>query len=686
MKKILSIIMIIAVLLSCCACGGKKEDTSSLEFPTYEEALLLVEAERNKGKATPEEMYGMIDQTVPVDGVYKIWNAEGVKLMAEHPEASFEILCNVDMEGAALQPIGTKDKPFTGEINGLNNTIKNFTVNASDDGYLGFIGYNSGKIHDIILDEVTLVSKDTTKYMGAVAGYSTTDIKATTINGSLDASSAADNAFCGSFVGATKAGIINSVADVDINYAAAGAATVGGIAGSCENGNMEFTESYGDLVISGSNKKAGLFLGEGKAVTIFTVAFLGEKNTVDDKLLDTPFGAEEEVTYEELLIRDNTARPLPENVQKLRDTVEQRMREMGTVEWSTSEKLYHDCTCQLAICYGAYMPGMLHRGIPYNHKGGSMARFMYCMEPISDTHYIAADWTYDIKSYDGFDLYIGNDCSGAVQNAWWAVSNSSDVLSCQYMQTSWNRGTIAVGDWPSDITVPEGKKSEELICEVAGREVMYDSYAEMRKGDAIVHIGENGNHTRLVSCDAVIVRNEKGEINGDYSYILAHEQGGPAVTNPYFTTWRIDHKHTFANMYMGGYFPVTIEELITGEMEPSECTLTGNAEGYVGMFTGQVKANYHLECVTLTVTDSKGEAAFEHTMWVAAERRSEQSAGGDNGIRNYHETYNMAGFATPLQYAEFKKGETYHYDISAYLATDETFELGSGSFTYGSAA
>ena len=686
MKKFLSIILIIAVLLSCCACGGKKEeDKSSLDFPTYEEALILQKEAANAGKATPEQMYGMIDQTTPIDGVYKIWNAEGVKNMANHPEGNFEILCNVDMEGAALQPIGTKDKPFTGEINGQNNTISNFTVNATDDGYLGFIGYNSGKIHDIILDQVSLVSKDTTKYMGGVAGYSTTNIKATTVNGDLNAANAAADAFCGSFTGFTTADIINSVADVDINYTAAGAATIGGLAGSAENSNMEFSESYGDLVITGNNKKAGLFLGSGKAVTIYTIAFLGEKNTLDDKLLDTAFGAEEEITYEELLIRDNTARPLPENVQKLRDTVEQRMRDMGTVEWSTSENLYHDCVCQLGVCYGAYMPGMLHRGIPYNHKGGSMARFMYCMEPIGNDHYIAADWTYNIQSYDGFDLYIGNDCSGAVQNAWWAVSNSSDILSCQYMQTSWNRGTIAVGDWPSDITVADGNKSEELICEKAGTEVMYDAYAEMRKGDAIVHIGKEGNHTRLVASDAVIVRNEKGEINGNYSYILSHEQGAPAVTNPYFCSWRIDYKYTFSNLFMSGYLPVTIEELITGEMEPVECELSNYGGGYAGMFTGEVKANYHLECVTLKVTDSKGKTAFEHTIWVAAERSTEFNGSRDQGIRNYHETCNLAKFAVPLQNAKFKKGESYNYTVSAYLATDDTFELNGGSFVFGAA-
>ena len=28
------------------------------------------------------------------------------------------------------------------------------------------------------------------------------------------------------------------------------------------------------------------------------------------------------------------------------------------------------------------------------------------------------DWLYDMEAYDGFDLYMGNDCSGGVYWAW----------------------------------------------------------------------------------------------------------------------------------------------------------------------------------------------------------------------------------------------------------------------------
>ena len=687
MKKFFAIAMSLVILLSCCACGKTDPDATvdpmSVSFPNLEEAKQLAKEKKLAGQLTPEEQFGHIDQLTPIGGVYKIWSAVGVQNMADHPDATFEFLCNVDMGGATVRPIGTAAKPFTGKINGVNNIVSNFTVEASDDGYLGFIGLNNGTVQNLIMQNVTLVSKENTKYMGAVAAYSNTELNRVNVTGTMDISAAADGAACGSLAGVCKADIINSVAEVNITYTAPGKATIGGLAGVAEGLHAEFTESYGSVVVEGSNKLVGLIMGTAKDVDLQTVAFLGEKNSQDGRLVTNSFGTEENVTYETLLLRDNTPNPLPDNVQNLRNIAEQRMRDMGTVEWSTTEKLYHDCVCQLAVCNGIYSPGKLHYGIPYNHKGGSLSRFLYCMTTNDHGQYVADAWTYDIASYDGFDLYIGNDCSGAVQNAWWAVSNSTDILSCQYMQTSWNRGTIPVGEWPSDITVPDGTDSALAVNAKAGREVMYAAYSQLRKADAIVHIGKDGNHTRMVAADAVLVRDEFGNINGDYSYVLCHEQGAPAVTDPYFCSWRIDYKYTFNNMYMGGYMPFTCEELLTGEMEPSECAITGNSEGYTGMFTGEVKANYHLECVTLTVTDSKGREAFKHTMWVASDRSSEFSGSRDNGIRNYHETFNMANFAVPLQYAEFKPGQTYQYSISAYIATDETFDLATGNFTYG---
>ena len=113
MKRFFSVLMLIAILLSCCACAKKAEPEASTA-PIVQDAL----------KMSPEELYGHIDQTQPVDGVYKIWSIKGVEQLAKTPNATFEVLCHIDLEGATLAPV----PEFTGEIIGGNWTIKNFTV------------------------------------------------------------------------------------------------------------------------------------------------------------------------------------------------------------------------------------------------------------------------------------------------------------------------------------------------------------------------------------------------------------------------------------------------------------------------------------------------------------------------------------------------------------------------------
>ena len=71
MKKFLSILMIFAVVLACCACG--EQEASQQTAP--EEATAPVDMN------SAEAQFGHIDQTQPVGGVYKLWNADGVKFI-----------------------------------------------------------------------------------------------------------------------------------------------------------------------------------------------------------------------------------------------------------------------------------------------------------------------------------------------------------------------------------------------------------------------------------------------------------------------------------------------------------------------------------------------------------------------------------------------------------------------------
>ena len=111
---------------------------------------------------------------------------------------------------------------------------------------------------------------------------------------------------------------------------------------------------------------------------------------------------------------------LPANVQALRDKVEANMRAQGSTFWRVSQVLYHDCSCALAVCHGAFYPEKIYQGIPYNHKASSLDRFLYCF----DEEGVAKDWVYDMPAFEGHDMYMGNDCSTSIQKAYLTVSNS----------------------------------------------------------------------------------------------------------------------------------------------------------------------------------------------------------------------------------------------------------------------
>ena len=155
MKKILSIVLLIAILVSLCACAKKPAATE----PSATEMIV-----KDELKMSPEELYGHIDQTVPVEGIYKLWNTDGIKLIAQHPDATFEILCNIDLEGATLAPV----PEFTGKIIGGYFTLKNFKIQGGAEENFGFVGVNKGSIDNLYFDGVTLIPGTSAKNIGMV--------------------------------------------------------------------------------------------------------------------------------------------------------------------------------------------------------------------------------------------------------------------------------------------------------------------------------------------------------------------------------------------------------------------------------------------------------------------------------------------------------------------------------------
>ena len=680
MKKFLSVFMLFVILLSCCACAKKQETQAPATEAT--QAAPIVKDELHM---SPEELYGDIDQTKPVDGVYKIWSIVGVEQLAKHPEAKFEVLCHIDLEGATLAPV----PEFTGEINGGNWTIKNFTVKGDGENF-GFIAVNKGNIHNLTLENVTYQPGNSAKNLGSLAGTNSGTFNRCVISGSLDVTGAAAGAACGSIVGTNTGAITNTTATVDTVFEATGAANVGGLVGVAKGGKVEYAESHGVLTVTGGNKTTGLFAGNAVDTIFKGCVFGGADNSLDGKLFTNFTGNpddDELVVAEEGLWRDNACiEPLPENVRALREKVVQAMYDVKSITWTVTNDRTHSCTCQLATCHGTYSTGYTYQSVPYNHKMTSFRKAMYCLNEDNTLK----DWIYDVDAFDGFDIYFGTDCSGAVQMAWWSVSNSTNIRSTDQIMPAYGNGTIAVGDYKHDFKMTKQTRNgvntlyTAEYLEANDEQTILEAYADMHIGDAMINRIATGGHTRMVAAEPVVVRDQAGNINPTYSYVLMHDQGGEHVdeVNKIVTFGKINWKFTFAELYGTAYLPVTCEELITGEMEPVEATLEGGCEGFGGMFTGMVKTNYHLDAVTLTIQDENGNIVLDHPMFVSAQKTNDYGNNYYTG-RSYTDAYDLSNFATVMTRLPLEHGKSYSYKITANLATYDDIVVHEGEFQYG---
>ena len=80
----------------------------------------------------------------------------------------FVLSDNINLSGVSLTPIGTKDNPFSGNVNGNGYNISNLKINLDDD-YVGLFGYvTDSNISNLSLIDFTVTGND---YVGSLVGY-----------------------------------------------------------------------------------------------------------------------------------------------------------------------------------------------------------------------------------------------------------------------------------------------------------------------------------------------------------------------------------------------------------------------------------------------------------------------------------------------------------------------------------
>ena len=667
MKRIISILLLAAILLLSCAC-----DKDTQQGAVTEPAAL--------DPASPEAMYGHIDQTVPVNGVYQLWNAEGVKYMAQHPEGSFEILCDIDMGGAILAPI----PEFTGKLNGGTFVISNFTVAESLDGCQGFVAVNKGDIQNLTLAEVTVIADENAKFIGTLAGISETTLLRCKVSGSIRAEKAAEGAACGALVGMTTGDIRNANLTVDMQISAPGPMAVGDIAGRAEGCAIEFAETYGAVAVTGQNKTVGLFVGEAKELTATSLVFSGADNSLNGQLFTNYFGTEETVTWQTMLVRDNSREPEDPVTQAKRQKVADYMNECTTIQWRVRHDVVKSSTsCTCSSCHGSFNADHVYFGAPYNHKASSLYRMKYALD---EEGYLKEFVEY-AGAGDGFDMYIGSDCSTSTSLALQTVSPTVCYSQTQDQVPAFGKGTYTVGPYQLDpsLDINNAHKTKNH-CEYNGEEIMFESYAQMRMGDAVVFWNDGAGHSRLAVADAVVVRDENGRIDGNYSYVTMTEQGRSIndEVNGVYTTWTANYNYNFASLYSKYYIPTTIEEFITGQFPEIDCYLEGGlSDSRFGLTTGTIHSNYSIDSVTMVITDESGNEVYNHRIFTTS---SKMTLDGSNYSRNRAaiKEYNLSSFATPLQQqVAFKQGMTYNATIYANLMTGDEIPVHQVTFTNG---
>lgn len=358
----------------------------------------------------------------------------------------------------------------------------------------------------------------------------------------------------------------------------------------------------------------------------------------------------------------------------LRQEVVDYMKAMSDVEWTpqTSFKIDHnssDDVNKTATVITAFSSGKTYRGIPYTNY--NITQLESFSDMVSDgimpvgspiTTELGKEFTllpasdqkpaFDQKK-DGltnYYLFPGTDCSTAIFSSWNRVFNirpDSGILSKSSRRMIPGFGsTIKVGEYDSEIDWDDENGTKTILnTEKNSARAIYNAYALLQKGDAVVHWdAEKGGHTRMISdfTSGTVTTSSgvtttvtdgpvhielasNGQIDGANSYVITIEQANSLYQNAGSTfadsTWRVYKKYTFLELWKDYYIPVTIPELATGNSSADSAYVYASGldlenDLALGRITGRITSNRQIIGVRFTVKNSDGTTAAEETKYV----------------------------------------------------------------------
>lgn len=373
-------------------------------------------------------------------------------------------------------------------------------------------------------------------------------------------------------------------------------------------------------------------------------------------------------------------------IQQRRDTVEAHMRESVSLLWRPTENLTYGFSARDNGTTLSLKAGRLYQGVPYAYAVGTQDSFLdYAGEPDEKGIYTISGLEATALNYESYGARMGNDCSGAATNAWSQVGTSFTAsMSSQLFEEF---GVIPVGEYDFCPTMkPDQNSIYETSAALAknGTSTMFNAYAQLQKGDALFAVYTDGSNHMMMAVDVNVVYNGDN-IDAKQSTVTVLEQTRslirkgttyihPELQEMVYVIGGVDQVYTFEYLYNKSYLPVTIRELV----DPSPVDApwvkdTVETPTKDNIFTGNVTSNWHIDTVTVTITDESGKVVQE----VIGHAR-----------RRYNKDFEMERFVTEnpgackgsVDVTTLESG-SYHCTVTARLTTGEKFAVRDFDFT-----
>ena len=165
-------------------------------------------------------------------------------------------------------------------------------------------------------------------------------------------------------------------------------------------------------------------------------------------------------------------------------------------------------------------------------------------------------------------------------------------------------------------------------------DTMYESYANMLPADGLY--SSPGWHVMMCSSVPVVVKDKKGKIDPDKSYLLVCEQDQVGTTGrtqpvpqsngtPITPLGTVDNKYTFAQLAMYGYIPFTFMEFLgTDPVEPGKAWMGNEFEPIANGMTmslsalagKEIAANYVINTAHIEVKNADGKVLYTRDLEV----------------------------------------------------------------------